>query len=150
MLFENDGSAADVLNAYAEIYGDGVVMDAMRKKLVPIAEQRSPRIKRAIERAAMRVKEAKERRVIEEMGDLCPDFEVPREIYDDYASAAKLKAEEMGVTLDCNGYGWWTDSGNQAWFRRTFPELCYCEEKRPATIIKTFAELPQRSPLLVA
>lgn len=150
MLFENDGSPTDILNAYAEMFGDGVVMDAMRIKLIAIADQKTGRVKQAIERAAQRVKEYKERRVIEAMGDICPDFEVPRELYDDYATAFKLRAEEQGITLEGNGYECWYDPDFQAWFKTKHPELCYREEKRPTTIIKSFAQLPGRLPQLVA
>lgn len=150
MLFENDGSASDVINAYAEVFGDGTVMDAMRIKLAQKADQEPGLIQKEIQESAQRVKETKERRVLEAAADMVPDFTVPFRLYHAYAAAFKMRAEENGITLESNGYECWSDPDFQAWFKRRYPELTYREEKRPATIIKSFAQLPGRLPQLVA
>jgi hypothetical protein len=143
MLFDNDGSSADVLNAYAELFGDGAVMDSMRGLLLSKAERETELVKRDIQECAERVKATKERRVIEQAADMIPDFTVPTRLYHTYASAFRMRAAEDGIELEGNGYECWYDADFQAWFKRRYPELTYREEKRTATIVKDFGQLPQ-------
>jgi hypothetical protein len=134
MLFENDGSASDVVNYYAELFGDGTIMDAMRRKMAREQEGKLTLEQREIAETAARVNECKERRVQNETG-IVPDFSAPLRHYHGYAAAFKLKAEEEGIILDNNGYECWADTDFQAWYRKRYPELCFKEAPRNARII---------------
>jgi hypothetical protein len=135
MLFENDGGAADVLNAYAELFGDGKVMDAMRPWLGRRKEAEAGLVAREVRAAAETVHEQVERRAM--CGDLgvIPDFTVPVRLYHAYAAAFKMRAEEAGVELPDQGYECWHDEDFVEWFKRKYPELVFKEQKRNARII---------------
>lgn len=141
MLFANDGSASDVLNCYTELFGDGAVMDSMRIKLAQKADQEPGLLQREINAIATDVKATKERRVIEQAGDMVPDFTVPIRLYHSYAAAFMMKAEKEGIILENNGYECWSDPDFQDWFKRRYPELAYTEAKRNPTIVKSFSQL---------
>lgn len=134
MIWDNDGSASDVINCYAEMFGDGVVMDALIPKLIQSDEQRALRERREIAEVAARVNEARERRVHAETG-LVPDFSVPVRLYHGYAAATRLRCQEQGIELEQNGYEIWQDADFQQWFKRRYPELCFKEAQRNARII---------------
>lgn len=133
-LFENDGSAADVLNFYAEIYGDGAVMDAIRAKMTREQDGEQAQINKDVADTAKRVNECRERRVHDETG-LVPDFSVPLRIYHGWAAAVKMKHLELGIVLPQNGYEWTTDTWHIARFKRLYPDCVFKEAPRNATIV---------------
>jgi hypothetical protein len=134
MLFDNDGSSTDVVNAYTEIFGDGRVMDGLRHKLkleqvgVQTLEQKE------IHAVALKVNECRERKVENETG-LVPDFSVPARHYHLYAAAFNLRAKECGMVLDGNGYECWVDDDFVGWYKERYPMLVYKEAARNAMIL---------------
>lgn len=147
MLFETTNGPADVINAYTEIFGDGRVMDAMRKLLTAEEKEQEQRERREIARLALKVKRWKERRRI--FGDLgvVPECEVPDFHYHRYAGAFELKAREEGIELPEKGYECWQDDDFLAFYRRKYPQLFYSEAPRNARIL---VNEHGRLPLLLA
>lgn len=133
-LFENDGGAADVLNFYAEIYGDGAVMDAIRAKMTREQDGAQAQLNQDVADTAKRVNECRERRVHNETG-LAPDFSVPVRIYHGWAAACKMRCLEEGIVLDNNGYECWSDDWHIARFKRLYPDCVFKEAPRNATIV---------------
>jgi len=133
MLFENDGSPADIINAFTEIHGDGAVMDAMRRKLAADQEGRIATEIREFNAIAARVHETE--RVAHDETGLIPDFSVPVLLYHTYAAEFKLKAAEQGIRMEGNGYECWDDEDFINWYKRRYPQLCYTEAPRNARII---------------
>lgn len=135
MLFETTNGPADVINAYTELFGDGRVMDAMRKLLTAEEKEQEQRERREIRRLAWKVKAYKLRRYI--MGDLgvVPECEVPDFHYHRYAGAFEMKAREAGIELPEKGYECWQDEDFLAFYRRKYPELFYDEAPRNARIL---------------
>lgn len=149
MLFENDGSAADVVNFYAEMFGDGTIMDAMRRKMTHEQEGKLTAEKREIAETAARVNECKERRVQNDTG-LVPDFSAPLRHYHGYAAAFKLRCSELGILLEENGYECWQDPDFIAWYKDRYPQLCFKEAARNARILVNDTPTFQKGGLLVA
>lgn len=133
MLFENDGGAADVVNAFTEIHGDGAVMDAMRSKMAREQEGKMLAERQALAAIAARVNET-ERRAEEQTG-LIPDFSVPAIHYHQYAAEFKFAALERGIVLEGNGYECWACQDFIAFYKRKHPENVFKEAKRNTTII---------------
>lgn len=133
MLFENDGSPADIANAFTEIVGDGAVMDAMRRKLASEQDGRRQREIDDFNAIAARVNETE--RVANNETGLIPDFSVPALLYHTYAADFKMKAIQEGITLEGNGYECWACPEFIAWFKKRHPELVHKEAPRAATII---------------
>lgn len=135
MLFETTNGPGDVINAYTELFGDGRVMDAMRKLLTAEEKEQEQRERQEIRRLAWKVKKHKLRRYF--LGDLgvVPECEVPDFHYHRYAGAFKMKAEEAGITLPEGGYECWQDADFLAWYQRKYPELFYDEAPRNARIL---------------
>lgn len=151
MLWDNDGTPGDVINAYTELFGDGAVMDSMRKLLTAEEQGREERERKEIARIAAKVKAWKERRHI--MGDLdvVPEAKIPDFHYHRYAAAYRLRAQEEGITLPCQGYGCWQDSWHMAWYHRKYPELFYDEAPRNARIlVNEFGKLPAATRLVAS
>lgn len=134
MLFENDGSAADVVNYYTEMFGDGTIMDAMRRKLAHEQEGKLAAEQQEIKQVAARVHDCRERHVHNDTG-LVPDFSAPLRHYHGYAAAFKIRCDELGIPLEQNGYECWSDADFIAWYKRRYPELCFKEAQRNARII---------------
>lgn len=145
MLFENDGGAADMVNFYAEIYGDGAVMDAMRSKMAREQDGQRAQLNQDIAATAARVNECRERRVHDESG-IVPDFSVPLRIYHGWAAAVKMKHLELGIVLPENGYEWTTDPWHIARFKKLYPDCVFKEAPRAPTIVVN--ERPLGSPLI--
>lgn len=135
MLFETTNGPADVINAYTELFGDGRVMDAMRRLLTAEEKDQEQRERREIRRLARKVKAYKLRRRI--FGDLgvMPECEVPDFHYHRYAGAFEMKAREAGIELPEKGYECWQDADFLAFYQRKHPELFYDEAPRNARIL---------------
>lgn len=133
-LFDNDGSSADVLNFYAEIYGDGAVMDAMRSKMSREQDGNRAQLNKEVAETAARVNECRERHVENDTG-LAPDFSVPYRIYHGWPAAVKMKCLEEGITLEQEGYECWYDPWHIARFKRLYPDCVFKEAARNATIV---------------
>lgn len=133
MLWENDGSATDVVNVITEEVGDGTIMDAFRRHLTATADSKKADEIALQNAIAARVNEC-ERRAEDETG-LIPDFSIPIMHYHGYAFEFKLKAAEMGITLESNGYECWYCPDFTAWYKKKHPEQCFKEAKRAASII---------------
>jgi phosphoglycolate phosphatase-like HAD superfamily hydrolase len=136
MLFDNDNTAADVVNAMTEIFGDGAVMDSFRAKLTREQLPKQIAEEKEIARLAAKVSAARERAVLEQAMDMLPDFEIPQHLYHRYATAFRYKAEEVGVFMEGRGYECWHDEDFKAWYRKRWPQLCYHEAQRTVTITK--------------
>lgn len=134
MLWENDGSAADAINAITEELGDGVVMDAMRRHLTATEERKHQSLLDDFNGIAARIHECRERRVEDETG-LVPDFSVPAIHYHQYATEFRLRAAEAGITLEGNGYECWQCPDFIAFYKKKHPEMVFKEAARNATII---------------
>lgn len=135
MLFETTHGPGDVINAYTELFGDGRVMDAMRRLLTAEEKEQEQRERREIRRLAWKVKKHKVRRYF--LGDLgvVPECEVPDFHYHRYAGAFEMKARECGLVLPEKGYECWQDTDYLAWYQRKYPELFYDEAPRAARIL---------------
>ncbi len=133
MLWENDGSASDLINVLTEEIGDGTMMDALRRHLRGTADRHELQLQQDMHDVAARL-HGVERRVHEETG-LVPDFSVPQILYHQYAAEFKFKAAKEGITLDANGYECWQCPEFIAWFKKKHPELVHKEAPRNATII---------------
>jgi len=135
MIFETTNGPGDVINAYTELFGDGRVMDAMRKLLTAEEKEQEQRERREIKRLGLKVKLSKVRRRF--LGDLgvLPECEVPDFHYHRYAGAFEMKAREAGAELPEKGYECWQDSDFLAFYQRKYPELFYDEAPRAARIL---------------
>lgn len=135
MLFETTQGPGDVINAYTELFGDGQVMDSMRKLLTAEEKNQEWRERREIKRLAWKVKRTKLRNRF--LGDLgvVPECEVPDFHYHRYAGAFEMKAREAGIQLENKGYECWQDEDFLAWYQRKYPELFYAEAPRNARIL---------------
>lgn len=135
MLFETTNGPGDVINAYTELFGDGRVMDAMRKLLTAEEKKQEQRRQREYRRLARKVKLYKLRRRF--LGDLgvVPECEVPDFDYHAYAGAFEMKAREEGIELPQKGYECWQDDDFIGHYRRKHPELFYDEAPRNTRIL---------------
>lgn len=133
MLWENDGSAADVVNALTEIHGDGAIMDSMRRKLTAEADGKHQQLLEDFDAIATRIHGVE--RVAEDDTGLIPDFSIPLVMYHSYAFEFKLKAAKEGIVLEGNGYECWYCPEFVAWFKKKHPELVHKEAKRAPSII---------------
>jgi len=147
MLWDNTGDAGDVVNAYAELFGDGTVMDSMRKLLTQDELTRQQREDAEYKRLAAKVAEERVRRRF--LGDLgvAKEAEIPDFDYHRYAGAFNMKAKEEGIELPEKGYECWQDDDFLAFYRRKHPYLFYEEAARNARIV---VEKPIHRELLAA
>ena len=136
MLWDNDGSAADVVNYCTEIFGDGTIMDAFRRKLAREQVGKLQAEEAEFQAVAHRVKTTKERRVENATG-LQAIGSIPLKLYHGFAAAFKMRAEEQGMTLESNGYECWSDEEFLNWLRKhpKYSCLFYREAPRNARII---------------
>lgn len=135
-LWDNTGEASDLVNLYADIFGDGVVMDAYRARMAieqPLQKQRDEKELQAI---CQRVKTTKERKVESSTG-LAALASIPCRLYHDMASVFRMKAEDAGVKLDGNGYECWQDEDFLNYLRKhpKYQFLFYKEAPRNARIV---------------
>jgi hypothetical protein len=133
MLWENDGSATDVVNAITEITGDGALMDSFRRKLTAEADAKHQALITDFNDIATRVHETE--RVAENETGLIPDFSIPAILYHQYAAEFRFKAAELGITLEGNGYECWYCPDFIKHYKKKHPEMVHVEAKRAASII---------------
>ena len=133
-LFDNDGSPTDVINFYADLFGDGAIMDSFRAKFAAEREGKLTLEQKEVNACIKGVQECPARRVENATG-LAPDFRVTQRQYHGYAAAFKMKAAEQGMTLEGNGYECWQDDDFKNWFKKRHPGQVFREEARNARII---------------
>lgn len=136
MLDENNGGSVDLLNAFSEQLGIGNLMDAYRQSRG--SEQakaaRQAELERQYYAAAEKVKAYRERHVIAAL-EAIPDFEIPALLNEDIAWVYNERCRKEGIILPLNGHEWDQDEGELEKFRRSFPELCYQEVPRTASVL---------------
>jgi hypothetical protein len=133
MLWENDGSAGDAINAIADEIGDGVVMDAMRKHLRAGGDAHETRLLTDLDAIAERLHGVE--RVAENETGLIPDVSIPVILYHQYPAEFRMQAARSGIALDSQGYECWSCPEFVTWFKKKHPELVHKEAKRAASII---------------
>lgn len=133
MLWENDGSASDVVNALTEVVGDGAIMDSMRRLLTAQADGKHQQLLNDFDDIATRIHGVE--RVAEDDTGLIPDFSIPLILYHQYAAEFRFKAAEQKIVLEGNGYECWHCPEFVAWFKKKHPELVHKEAKRAPSII---------------
>lgn len=133
MLWENDGSATDVVNTLTEIVGDGAIMDSMRRKLSAEADGKHQQLLNDFDAIATRIHGVE--RVAEDDTGLIPDFSIPLVMYHSYAAEFRFKAAQEKIVLEGNGYECWHCPEFVAWFKKKHPELVHKEAKRAPSII---------------
>lgn len=132
-LWEQDGGAADIVNALTDVVGDGTMMDVMRRHLRATADAHETALKNDLEGIATRIHGVE--RVADDETGLIPDFSVPEILWHQYPAEFRFTAAELGITLEGNGYECWYCPDFVAWFKKKHPELVHREAPRAATII---------------
>lgn len=132
-LFAMDGSPSDQLNQFADIFGAGVVMDTLRRRLANMAVSRLQQEKAQIEAAAKQANSS-EVRAFGDIGMLASEA-IPALHYHSYAAEFRMKAAREGIHLEGNGYECWDCPDFLKFYRKQHPELVYKEAKRNACII---------------
>jgi hypothetical protein len=135
MLWENDGSAADVVNALTEVVGDGAIMDSMRLHLTAQADRKHQTLLDDFDAIATRIHGVE--RVADDDTGLIPDFSIPLTLYHKYAFEFKLKAAELGIVLEGNGYECWYCPDFIRHYKKKHPEMVHKEAKRAPSIVVT-------------
>lgn len=152
-LWDNHCEPADIVNVYADLYGDGRIMDGFRHTMAINQPLQEVQRERELNAVCQRVKSTKERKVENDTG-LTAVASVPLWLYHAAAIATRMKAEESGITLDCNGYGIWSDPDFEAYMRKhpKYQFLFYKEAPRNARIIvnETSLARPTSVPLIVS
>lgn len=133
MLWENDGSATDAVNAITEVVGDGAIMDAFRRQFSAQADRKHQTLLDDFDAIATRIHGVE--RVAEDDTGLIPDFSIPLALYHSYAAEFRFKAAQEKIVLEGNGYECWYCPEFVAWFKKKHPELVHKEAKRAPSII---------------
>jgi hypothetical protein len=132
MLWENDGSATDIVTVLVEDVGEGTFMDRYRKKLAAEQDARKADEISLINRLAQSI-HASEVVALPETG-MIPDVGIPDIHYHQYAWHFRELAAKQGITLPENGYECWGCEDFMRFYRKKHPELCYKAAPRAPVI----------------
>lgn len=135
-LWDNTGDTSDIVNLYADMFGDGTLMDSFRAKMAREKPMQEAQAERDLQAVCRRVKATKVRKVENSTG-LTAVASIPTKLYHDMAIVFRMRAEEMGITLESNGYECWQDEHFLNHLRKhpKYQYLFYKEAARNARII---------------